>query len=104
MTLFGVASSDLLGPCLDVPPIGQGSSSDFLHGPRSWRWERLSLSGEMLDDLFDSAAEIFIERDRIVSVNPRDQIRAAADVGMVFIAPFYPFVVAVTRLHCLQLS
>src|SRR5213595_3894899 len=49
----------------------------------------------MGDYLFDHLAQISVDFLLIIPVNPRDKIGAFANVGLIFFAPFDPFVILV---------
>lgn len=58
----------------------------------------------MRDHLIDQFTELCIKANGVITVYPGDEIGALTDMGLILRAPFYPFVVLVTRLHCFTSS
>jgi hypothetical protein len=72
---------------------------NFLHRSRFWGWKSSAFGFEVADDLVDYLAEFGIKPNRVVTVNPGDQVGALADVDLILRAPLNPFVVLITFLH-----
>jgi len=82
------------------PMIFSRRSGDFLHWPGARDGKFPPLLLEVLNDFFNHLAKVSEHLDRIISMNPRDQIRAPSDIDLVTFTPLHPLVVAVTCFHC----
>src|ERR1035441_4404598 len=76
------------------------SSGHFLHGPDSGRWQHTPFRLEMTDHVFHDLTQLGVKPDRVVTVNPRDNVRALAHVSLVLVTPLNPFVVLIACSHC----
>ena len=53
----------------------------------------------MANNISDDFTQFFVNLQRIIAVNPSNQIGAFADIHVVFLTPFYPFVVSINSFH-----
>jgi hypothetical protein len=53
----------------------------------------------MTDNLFGDVAQVGIHLPWIIAMNSGDEVRTFAEIGLILLAPFNPFVVLVTGLH-----
>jgi hypothetical protein len=74
-------------------------SSDFLHRSDTGCRKRASFGLKVTNNILNNAAQLSIELDRFIAMDPSDQIRAPAKVDLILIAPFYPLVISIARLH-----
>ena len=80
---------------LPLEPVSVGRSGNFLHRTGPGAWERTTLGLKMADHLIDHFAEFGVKPNRIVAVYPRDEVRALANISLIFRAPLNPFVVLI---------
>ena len=69
------------------PMIFSRRLGDFLHWPGARDGKFPPLLLEVLNDFFNHLAKVSEHLDRIISMNPRDQIRAPSDVDLVTFTP-----------------
>lgn len=62
--------------------------NELTHRPNGWGRERSPLGPEVLNHLINNFAELRVKANRIVAVDPGDEIGAPTDVRAVLIAPF----------------
>jgi hypothetical protein len=74
-------------------------SSDFLHRSDAGCRKRASFGFKVTNNVLNNAAQLSIELDRFIAMDPSDQIRAPAKVDLILIAPFHPLVISIARLH-----
>jgi len=53
----------------------------------------------MLNNLLYHLAQISINPEGIITVNPRNEVRAFPQVDLILFAPLHPLVICVTFLH-----
>jgi hypothetical protein len=66
-------------------------SGYFLHGPDSGRGQHAPLYFEMLHHVCHYLTQLGMKPNRVVTVNPRDEVRTLADVSVVLVALLNPF-------------
>ena len=77
-----------------------GLLADFLHWACSW-WRKCSAFVlKVVDNIVNHFEQLNIELNRIIAVDPRDQVGTPPDIGLIFFTPFNPFMKPIRRLHC----
>src|SRR4051812_42237449 len=71
----------------------------FHHRPRSRGWKFPPCLLKMIKDLLNDFSKLLVNRDRIVTVNPSDEIGTLPNVSLVLVAPLDPPMIHVDRFH-----
>jgi hypothetical protein len=74
-------------------------SAHLAHWPHARFRKRTLLLLKVLDHIIHCFAQLGVEAHGIIAVDAGDEIGAAANVGLVLIAPLDPFVILVIDLH-----
>ena len=71
----------------------------FRHRPRSRGRKFPPYLLKVIYDLLNDFPKLLVNLDRIVTVNPSDQIGALANVNLVLVAPLHPSMILVDWFH-----
>ena len=81
-----------------------GYLRNLTHGANPWRWQRATVSFEVIYDILNNLAKFTVEEDRVVTVYPSYEVWTLSNVDLILIAPFHPFVVFIKIFHLLTTS
>ena len=81
-----------------------GYLRDLTHGANPWRREWTALSLKVNQDFLDNIAKFTVERDGVIAMYSRYEVRALSDIHLIIITPLHPFVVSVQVFPLLTVS